>query len=298
MKRLNASISFDFICRSAVSAVLAAPVAATVAASGIGAFPAGDRQLFAPGGLMLVELLRTSLGLWPALGASSVLTLAVLAVALVLPRALLLTALGENGREAEPVRAFLGRACTHVPGLLALTGVAFLAQALAWGLSLFGAGMARSGTSLHVGRADLAAFLIVLLGGAVALGLGMVRDLGSAALVLGTRDARSAFRVGFRCLRSAPGRTLGRWLGPAVLGGALVGAAALAVGALDVSRAGVWRLVAVTLLHQGVALALCACRAAWLGGAVAVVSSTRLRSRADTPARSAEPGDPTPDPAA
>jgi len=132
----------------------------------------------------------------------------------------------------------------------------------------------REGLATNAVRADSTFIAIGSLGLVLVLGLGVLRDLASAALTAGERGARGAVRQGFRCLRRAPGATLGRWLGPHVLALALVSAAALATGALDVSKPQSLRLLAVTLLHQSVVLGLCACRAAWLGGAVRVVAAT------------------------
>jgi hypothetical protein len=272
MKRAAYVVLFDFACRIAAGLILGAPVAAVVSASGVGAFPEGDRLLFAPGGTLLAELVRASFSLLPALATSSLATGVLLAAGLVVPQAALLTALGE--RSPEPLRAFIGHAGERVPALLGLTGVAFLAQVLVGGGALALAAAARDGLSANAIRADGTFIAIASLGLVLALGLGVLRDLASAALTAGERGARGAVRQGFRCLLRAPGATLGRWLGPHVLALALVSAAALATGALDVSKPQSLRLLAVTLLHQSVVLGLCACRAAWLGGAVRVVATT------------------------
>jgi hypothetical protein len=273
-------------------------VAAVVTASGVGAFPEGDRLLFAPGGTLLVEVGCASFALLPSLATSSLATGVLLAVGLVVPLAVLVTALAE--RSPEPLRAFLGRAGARVPALLGLTGLAFLAQVLVAALTLGFAAFARERLLANALRADAAALAVLALGTLAWLGIGLWRDLGSAALALGELGTRDAVRQGLRCLRRAPGAALGRWLGPHVLALGLVSAAALATGALDVSKPEGARLLAVTLLHQGVVLGLCVCRAVWLGGALKVagmaltdLSPTRLRSRGDRPARSGAPADPS-----
>ncbi len=272
--RVKFAVLFDFACRLAAGLILGAPVAAIVTASGVGAFPQGDRLLFAPGGALLVEVVRASFALLPALATSSLATGVVLSAGLVVPLSVLVTALAE--RSPEPLRVFLGRAGARVPALLGLSGLAFLAQALVLALTLGFAAFVRERLLANALRADAAALTVLALGGLLWLGIGLSRDLGSAALASGELGTRDAVRQGFRCLRRAPGAAFGRWLGPHVLALGLVSAAALATGALDVSKPEGVRLLAVTLLHQGVVLGLCACRAVWLGGAIRVVR-TALR---------------------
>lgn len=300
MKRVKLLILFDFACRAAAGLILGAPVAAVVAASGVGAFPAGDRLLFTPGGTWLLEVLRASFALLPALATSSLATGALLGAALVVPQAGLLTALAASA--PEPLRAFLGRAGTRVPALLGLAGLGFLAQALVVALTLGLAGSARERLLENAIGADVAALTLFALGGVLMLALGLVRDLGSAAIGCGENSARRAIQQGFRCFRGAPGAAFGRWLGPHILGLALVSAAALATGALDVSKPQGARLFGVVLLHQAVILGLCACRAAWLAGAITLLRRTpslpRPQSPSDRPGRTAAPADPSSDPAA
>src|SRR6185295_15249218 len=83
MKRAAYVVLFDFACRIAAGLILGAPVAAVVSASGVGAFPEGDRLLFAPGGTLLAELVRASFSLLPALATSSLATGVLLAAGLV-----------------------------------------------------------------------------------------------------------------------------------------------------------------------------------------------------------------------
>jgi hypothetical protein len=280
--RVQLAVSFDFACRLAAGVILGAPVAAIVTASGVGAFPEGDRLLFAPGGALLLELLRASFSLLPALATSSLATGVVLSAGLVVPQAVLVTALAERSR--EPVRAFLGRAGARVPGLLGLSGLAFLAQALVVALALGFAAFIREKLLANALRADAAAMTVLGLGGLLWLGLGLLRDLASAALACGELGTRDALRQGLACLRRAPGPAFGRWLGPHVLAVGLVSAVALATGALDVSKPEGVRLLAVALLHQGVVLGLCVCRAIWLSGAIRVVETTLVKTPARDPA--------------
>ena len=293
MKRRTLAILLDYVARGGAGLLLAAPLTAAVAASGIAAFPEGDRLLFQPGGLLLVEVARAVWSLLPPLATSSIAVGTLLGVALLVPRATLLTALAEGDRGTLPT--FLARALTRVPALLALEGFALLAQALAWSLAFAASGLVHGAPWGGSPRSDYLALSVVGLGGLLAVGLGVVRDLSSAALACGAEHSRSALRAGLMCFARSPGTAFARWLGPALLGLSLVSASALAVGELDVGRAGTLRLVAVVLAHQGAALALTLCRASWLGTAVELVrlSSLPAPGHDGRLARSGEQGDPS-----
>jgi hypothetical protein len=268
MKRVAPAVLLDFVTRACASLALAAPVTAVVAGSGIGSFPAGDRLLFEPGGMLLVEVVRSSWSLLPPLATSSLVTLGAGYAALVLPQAVLWTAVAEES--PEPRAAFLGRTCARVPALFALAGLGFLAQVLALALGLATAGFLRGGASRNAMHADLGALLIAAVGVAVALLVGIVRDVASATLACGVAGSRAALHAALHCSLRAPGALIGRWLGPAVLGIGLVSAAALVVGSLDVGKPEAFRFVLVALVHQLVVLALSICRAVWFTGAVRV----------------------------
>ncbi len=268
MKRTTLAALFEFSCRAAAGLVLAAPITAAVAATGIGAFPEGDRLLFEPGGLLLVEAARSSLNLIAPLASSTLAVVAVASIALSVPQALLWAAAAE--RTPEPFVTFLGRAGARIPPLLALLGLGFLSQVLVGTLGLMVAGFFRGGMADPV-QGDLWGLGALALTCVAALALGIVRDIASAAVACGASNARQALRLGAATILRAPGATCTRWLGPAASGLALVGAAAVATGALDVARPGTPRLLAVSLLHQGVLVALSFCRAAWLVAAVRLV---------------------------
>jgi hypothetical protein len=294
MKPLHLALPFDYLARGAAGVLLAGPITAVVTATGIGSFPEGDRLLFQPGGLYLVEALRTSWPLLAPLAAASLGTALLVAIALVLPQAALWTALVKNG-DREPLTAFVGRAVGRVPALLSLQGVTFLAQVLVWGATFGLLGAVHQGAWGSAPGPDLAALAIPALGAALVLLLGVVRDLGAAASVAGRIHGRAALRAGFACLRHAPVQALTRWMGPALLGLSLVGAGGLAAGALDVGRAGSLRFLGVGVLHQLVVAALVGCRAAWFNACLELVaaSSRPARAPADTPGRSGALADPS-----
>ena len=268
MKRRTLAVWFEFACRSAAGLVLAAPVTAAVAVSGLGAFPEGDRLLFEPGGLLLVEVARAS-WLWLApLASASLVTVAVLSVALTLPTALLWTTSADESGDALP--ALFGRAAAQVPSLLALTGLTFLGQILAICLGFAGAGFFRDALDNPI-QGDLWALLPLGAGTIVALAFGLLRDVASAAVACGTPNARAALRVALGALFDAPLTLVARWVVPSLTGVAVAVAVAAAVGVIDVARPGSLRVLLVAVLHQGVVLALSVCRAVWFTAAARAV---------------------------
>lgn len=268
MKRVAFAVLFEFAARAAGALLLAAPITAAVAASGIGNFPAGDRLLFERGGLLLVEVARASWALFAPLAGSSVVTGALLWIALTLPAAVLWTALADETRDAVP--AFLGRACARVPALFALGALGLLAQTLALTLGFSAAELLHARSSHDEMHADLGALAALAVAGAFAALFGIVRDVAGAALACGAADGKSALRAGLRVAARAPGALLGRWLAPTALGLLLVVAVAFVASALDVGRPEGSRLVLVALAHQLAVLGLTLCRAAWFRGAVRV----------------------------
>lgn len=268
MKHRALAVLFEFACRGTAALVLAAPLTAAVAATGLGAFPQGDRLLFEPGGLFLVEVARATAPWLSPLANASLVTLTLLGIALTLPAALLWTASTDDAPMA--VSALFGRAVALVPSLLALAGFAFLGQVLAVCLGLAGAGFFH-GAVENPEEGDLWALLPLAAAGLVVLAFGLLRDTASAAVTCGAPNARAALRVALATLVLAPGKLLARWLTPAVAGLALVALVAAAVGAVDVGRPGAGRVLLVTSLHQGVVLALSIARAVWFAGATRVV---------------------------
>jgi hypothetical protein len=268
VKRSTLAVFFEYASRAAAGLVLAAPFTAAVAATGIGAFPEGDRLLFEPGGLLLVEAARASWTLFAPLVTSSLVTLALASVALSLPQALLWTAVAEDTPSPFPV--WLGRAGTRLPSFLALVGLGFLGQVLVCTLGLAATGFLRRTVPDPI-HADLWALGSVAVAGLVALTLGVLRDVSSAAVACGAPDARAGLRAAVEVVFRGPGAAFARWVKPAVLALTLVVVAAAAVGVLDVSRPGALRLTVVFAVHQAVLLALGFCRAAWFAAAVRFV---------------------------
>ena len=270
MKHRTLAVLLDFALRGAAGLVLASPVVAAIASTGIPRFPEGDRLLFEPGGLMLVEVARA---LWSAampLVRAELVTGLLLGMVLLVPYSLVLVALE---RRAGTAGELWGEAITRVPPLLALHGLALLTQggailaAVALALEL------REGLVGATSRgADLVAALVLLLGALLVLALAVFRDLASAACVQGSVRSNEALARGFSTLRRAPGRVLRGWVGPLAAVVGLLVAGAWLTGRVDVSRAGAWRIGVVLVVHQAVLFARSVCRAWWLGKALVLVS--------------------------
>jgi hypothetical protein len=279
MKSRLLAVGFDYALRAVFGAVLALPLVAAVTSTGITNFPAGDRLLFEPGGLLLAEVTRALWAELVPLASTGLLTAFFMAVALLLPYGLVLAAFGQE--RPRSLSELWGRACTRLPTLLSLKGLVFAAQALAlFVTATFAATLRAAAAGDTSRRADLTGLAVGAGGLLVVLALGLLRDLASAAAVEGGLGSRAASIVGFHALLRAP-RTA---VAAATLAGAgsfaAVALAALVSGALDVARAGTFRLVLVLVAHQGALLAMAACRAWWLGRALAVVAAQLAASTA------------------
>jgi hypothetical protein len=269
------AVTVYFLAHLAAALLFALPAFALVAGTGIGRFPEGDRLLFQPGGLLLAEVYRT---IAPALGssiASARVSGALLFVLLLVPHAALLVSLSRAEREPENV--LWGRAIGHLPVLLLLSGLSFFAQAVVLFAAATVATIVRDAMTGSTARsADLAYVAAIGVGVLLALALGLVRDLGRAAVVHDSLKAKAALRVGLMTFARAPARALLGWAAPAAVGLALVLLGAALASVFDVSRPGAWRIWFVALAHQAIAYALCWCRAFWLSAALGLVrSSTR-----------------------
>lgn len=272
MKQRALAVGFDYVLRALFGVVLALPLAASVAATGITHFPAGDRLLFEPGGLLLVDATRALFAELVPLANAGVVVAFVLMLVMLLPYGVVLSACAPGAPRAGA--EVWGRACACLPSLLSLKGLTLAAQALAL---LFTATVSAPVRAAMAGetsrRADLAALVAGLVGLALVLGLGLLRDLASAAAVQGGIGSRPALVTALEVLVRTPGAAL-RPASLAALGaGAAVSGAALVAGALDVSRPGAFRVVLVFAVHQAALLALSVCRAYWLGRALGLVDA-------------------------
>jgi hypothetical protein len=268
MKQFAAIVLGNYLLRTFVAAGLALPFVEVVAAAGITRFPGGDRLLFEPSGLYLLELLRLAGPEFVALARGSLLLLLPLTCALLVARAVSLVALTDG---PGPLGVLLARALPLVPAFLAIAGLTALAQVLTLGGFVWvGAQLEGAFTAGSERRADLAFALVALLGVLASLLLGALAELARASAAQERSGALRSLSRALELARSHPRRLLSRWASLGMLGLALVLVAARVTEHVDVGRAGAWRVALVFALHQLVVLTLVALHTAWLKTAVSV----------------------------
>ncbi len=251
----------NYLLRALLGVFMALPFAAVVGASGVGQFPAGDRVLFEPGGLHLVELLRLAGPELLGLGQGSLRLLVGAAVILIAARALTYATLAHP----RDLGAVVSKALPLVPGYLLIAGLVLLAQALTLGFFVWlGVKLSDPLQASSEKRADLLLAAVALLGLLAVLVLGALGELARACLAARRSSAISAIFRGVELGQRFALRLLSRWAGLGAAGIALVLIAAKLTELFDVSRAGSFRPFGVLVLHQLVALALCALHTAWL----------------------------------
>jgi hypothetical protein len=251
----------NYLLRALLAAGLTLPFARVVSATGIGQFPAGDRLLFEPGGLHLLELLRLAGPELMALGEGSLRLLVVAGFIAVVARALTYSVLSSTERDTGSVVA---RSLTLLPGYLLIAGLALLAQVLTIGLALmFATKLQELLAASSEPRGDLAFVATAVLGVVLALSIGAVAELARASLANEATGTVAAIGRGLELARRFPARLFSRWAGYGASGLTLALGASWLVERLDVSRPGAWRVASVFLLHQLVVLALVGLQTAW-----------------------------------
>jgi hypothetical protein len=248
-------LSAAWIVASPLSRALTAPVAT--------AHPRGDAILFEPGALELVESIRLSAPYLLAELKGSLLVGVFLGWLSLVPAAGLLSALSSRTRTgpAEWAR----RGVELFPRFTLSFASRLIAQGIVVALAVGAARLLepRLAAGKSEVRSDLVLVGIVLTALAVAMVLGVLEDLVRVELVRGARFGR-ALRRASRTLVSNPGRVLAWWVLFALATALLPLAASPLTTLIDVGRAGTGRLIAVTLLHQGVLLGVVTLRALWL----------------------------------
>ncbi len=267
------AITLIWLWRAVAAWLAAGPLAAALMGGGVGSLPGGDAALFEPGGVVLIEAVRTSARALRAALHQSAWTFVVMGVLGLVPLALLLVALSDEGK-LRPA-AWTGRALEHVPGLILVAGLAVLLQGLVLLLATLAAWAAHSLASerMDVRAADLVTLGVAALGAVGVLLVGIYADLARATLVRHRSRARDAMRIAAGLFRRRALTALSGWLVPALWSVAAVIGAAMAVGALHVERGQAWRLASVVLVHQAVAVTLVALRAIWLAQALRLAAS-------------------------
>lgn len=254
-------------------ALVASWPAASLARAFFGASPAGDAELWKPGGYALLDFLwHGARALAPAAGAAKVVLL-VGVVAGLLPLAASLFAMAHEAHHhsrAGFVRC-ITRALAAMPALLLLMVLMGAAQAAALGIGLLVAKGSETWLEASLGdaraqRMGLAlGFAFVL----AASGIGVVHDL-ARALVVGSRTrAVRALSRAWHAFGRAPLFLWWSWAWRALT--AIIPVLAVAAVAARIGGRGGMTLFLLTVLHQAVALSRVALHLSWLASALRAV---------------------------
>lgn len=258
---LQISVLSLWLARVIAASIVTLPLARAVAESGIAGLPKGDRVLFEPGGLWLVELLTAeSTALWSGLQAS--LQLGLLALLLLsVPSALLFATASAPVELSDAFRSSVRVA----PRWLAIGVVQILSSALVITLAaLVAQGVTRSISGWLTEPVKDLVFLSVLASGLVLAGLLAIQaDLVRVVLVRGLPTG-SALELAYQAFGRARARLLGGYTLAFGLGVLSIAIAARATELCQVEHAGALRVVGVSLIHAGLLLVLVLIEALWI----------------------------------
>lgn len=287
-----------FLGRTLLGFLVALPVSAAIGASGVSALPQADRALFEPGGLLLLELVRTEGRSLPAaLGVSGWLLLSFGLALGAVSNALLFRA---SWLRQEPLKSAVYGSLSVFGRFLALACIELLSWSIVLALSLAIGRQLAVLIGLGEIASDVVAMSFLLAGVAFGAAVSVILDLARASsfepLRLGFGKAlQHAVLVALR----APAPLASSYLLTRGTGLFLVALGARAAELLDVGREGDLRLYAVALTHQAVLFGLTLLRAAFVVRVNDTLhASTRVSSlvprRSDRSERSAGPVDPSP----
>jgi len=278
-------VAFAYGYRALVGILVALPAAAVIGAATT-SWPHGQSELFAPGGVLLLESLRLARRGIPAAVYSGGAIAAVALLAGVVPLGALLAGLGRRGR--APLAFLASLAAAHAGTLALLFGLGALAQGIVAAVAvLLGSkvldllALASPGDDL----AFLALFAVVL---ALVCVVGVLRDLAAVAAVHGELRFYLAASRALRTARMAAGRALGAWAWRSALGlGGVVVAAGLSPSLASTTTA---RVLLGVALHQGAILGVTFAHASWLAAAMRLHHATEP----EAPEAPEEPAPPAP----
>ena len=261
--------------RLTASFLVAYPAARAFAVFGASPFADGDRVLFEPGGLLLVEALRFGARTLVSAAQSATLGLFVLSALGLFPLAAAITGLTRPG--ASLSRTF-ELAVPKLPAFTLLFGASWLARAVYVGAALL---LLSGATALTKSMVDERAADLLVVGLCVVLAAGLLvvdvfHDLCRVAVVRFDEAPAEAARTALRVVLSMPGRTLARAAVPAVITPLLVATGAAATSLADVSKPGGERVAAVFAVHQLVVFGVAVARAGWLASALELAGVARL----------------------
>lgn len=257
-------LTINWLSRALLGWLCALPLITAVGASGLSELPRADRALFEAGGLWLVELgYREANALSAGLRAAAVLALAALILRMPVS-ALLYVATHEP--KASLSLAFR-RALGGFSRFLGLWLFELTLRGLLLALTLLLASSVAA-LKLYAGDEMLAALppLVAVAFGLALSGLVSVAlDGARAHSVLAPKDSfGAALAAGAALVRARAFECSGSYIFYVGAGLLLVALGARAAEALDVSRSGALRVLAVFVAHQAVLLGLCLLQALWV----------------------------------
>lgn len=266
-----------FLSRAFGGWVIALPLIGVVAGSGVGRLPGGDRALFEPGAMFLLELLRQKEGaLSGALRASLILALIAL-ILRTLPLTFLFCALSDPERSPSGLVQKCWRLSPRYLGIAIGESVGIAIGAGAGvGLGLWVAGLEGNAFFGEI-RGGLGLLLGLLCS---ALAAASSRLLGTVARSLSALDprARRLFSRALRVVRSGLLELGGAYLLAAGAGALLISVGARLAEILDVGRAAGWRVAVVGAVHLCVVLGLSLLEAFWASRAHTLCAQAKLGS--------------------
>jgi hypothetical protein len=261
-------VGFFWLCRVLSVWIIAAPIAALLSGQGVGRYPEGDALLFQPGGLYLAESVRLALPELTETLRMSIISAGFLGYVLLLPLGGLCASLASDSPTS--VGWSLARGLERLPKLTLLAGLTLFCQGVvaAGGAFLLGrleARVAAAGWSERSQDLCLLAGVVLLV--LCLVSIGAMQDVARSALATGQRSLLASIGAALRALRRFPSELVIAWLISVVWSWVLIALVAILVGRLNVGSGKFSAILAVALLHQGVAIVLVLLRAAWLGRA-------------------------------
>jgi hypothetical protein len=244
------------LSRALLGWCVAYPLVALTSSLGAGALAGGDRALFQPSGLLLLELLRRGAEAWPAAAGSSLLLLGAALTLHTLPTALVFAVFTQHHRD---VASALRRARARVGrffwlGVLELTLTALVCVIVWWAWSALGPAEPRA-------WAALSAFALTL---ALLAGIGIGCDLARAASIGAQRTVASAFTSAAEVAARRGYELAAGYVLVSGTGALALALSARAVSSLSVEREGSLRVVAAFALHLCALAALSGLQALWV----------------------------------
>jgi hypothetical protein len=259
----------------ALAGVLIALPAALVLSGPTASWPRAGAELFEPGGVLLVETLHVARRSVALVDFSALSIAAPALLASVFPLGVLLAGLGREGRLSA---AFLAdRAWAHAGTLALIFGLGAALQSVAAAAVVLLGGRLIGALKLAAPPDDLAFVALFAVALAVALGLGVLRDLASVAAVRGDHGFYVAASRALHCAGRSGGRVLLGWAWRAALGFAGLVAAAW----LSPRGAGMAAVVAGVALHQAAIAGATFAHASWLAAAMRLVDAAAPGTNAE-----------------